>query len=163
MSAFRAGAIAIGLTWLAAFWFASGVDFVAARIVDQSALPLSGLLGLAVAVLVPLPRMGLRALLWLAASGFFVPLLGLVVPVASSYVYAEPTAIALTVTDKFRTDGREGECNGFRFASRPDLMVHRVCVHPEVWRSAGVGDQLAAKGMRNGLGFRVQKWEKLGQ
>jgi len=163
MSAFRACAIVIGLIWLAAFWLASSVDFVPARIVDQAALPLSALLGLAVAALVPLPRMGLRALVGLAAAGFFVPLLGLVVPVASSYVFAEPTTIALTVTDKYRTDGRDGACNGFRFASRPDLMVHRVCVSVEVWRSAEVGDQLAAKGVRNGLGLRVLKWEKLGQ
>jgi len=163
VSGFRVAFYAVGILWIAFFWLASSVDFVPARIVDQAALPLSFLLGLVAAVLLPLHQFKWRAIVCLGATGIFVPMLGLVVPVASTYVFTEPTTIALKVTDKYHTDGRDGHCNGFRFDSRPDLMVHRVCVPAEVWRSAGVGDQLAAKGVRNGLGFRVQKWEKLGQ
>ena len=163
MSGFRVAFYAVGILWIASIWLASTVDFVPARIVDQAALPLAALLGLAVAVLVPLPKLAFRFIVFLATMGFFVPLVGLVVPVASTYVFAEPTTVALKVTDKYHTDGRDGHCHGFRFASRPDLMVHRVCVSAETWGLAGVGEQLAAVGVRNGLGLRILKWEKLGQ
>ena len=159
----RAGAIAFALAWVGAIWLASSVDFVPARIVDQAQLLLSGLIGLAVAVLLPIPKFKWRFVAFLGTAVLFIPLIGLVVPVASTYVFTEPTTVALKVTDKYHTDGRDGHCYGFRFESRPDLMVHRVCVSAEVWNMAGKGDQLAAKGERNGLGLRILKWEKLGQ
>ena len=133
------------------------------RIVDQATLPLCALLALAVAIVAPLPKPVFRLLVFLATFGFLAPLVGLVVPVASTYAFAEPTTVALKVTDKYHSDGRGGHCHGFRFESRPDLMVHRVCVSPDVWNSAEKGDQLAAEGVRNGLGLRVLNWGKLGK
>jgi hypothetical protein len=165
MSGFRVALIGIGLAWLAAFVLASRVEFVPATLVDQATLPLAALLGLGVALVVPLPpkKIGLRMLVWMAATGLFLPVIGLDVPVASTYVFAEPTTVALSVTEREKRDGRGGECFSLRFAERPDLKLGRLCASEALWQSVAVGERLAAHGVRNGLGLRILKWEKLKQ
>ena len=74
MSGVRVASYAIAILYVAACWLASSVDFVVARFVDQAALPLCALVGLALAVLVPLPKITWRLVLWIGATGLFMPL-----------------------------------------------------------------------------------------
>lgn len=165
MTGYRFALVGTGAAWLAAFALASRVEFAPSALVDQAVLPLCALLGLAAALLVPLPRkkLGLRILVWLGATGICLPVIGLDIPVASTYVFSEPTTLALTVTGKEKRDGRGGECFSLRFAERPDLRLGRLCAGEELWQAIAVGERLAAHGVRNGLGLRILKWEKLGQ
>ena len=94
--------------------------------------------------------------MWLFGFIVWVPVVGLVLPVAISYVYATPIERELTVSEK-RSPTRRRSCNGLALQEYQQLLFSTVCVSPTLWESLSPGAKINAKGVENWLGFRVQE------
>jgi hypothetical protein len=159
MSGFRAALAGIGIVWLVAVVFAYRAEFVAAPIVDTWAFPASLVLGMVPGLALSLP-IGIRFMAWFASAGFLAPLLGLVIPVASTFVVSDAVTLPLEVKEKRQSPGGRNDCNAVTFQGPP---LERFCVSQDTWQLLAVGDRVRVDGERNMLGLRILKWEKLGQ
>jgi hypothetical protein len=92
---------------------------------------------------------------WLFGALIFAPLVGVALPVATSFVYATPIERELTVARTRSSTFRRWHCNGVVLLEYEDLMDNTICVSSALWDSLRPGAKLRVTAMENGLGFRI--------
>lgn len=92
---------------------------------------------------------------WLGAAVLWAPMVGVVIPVGSSYVSAAPVEKRLTVSRKRAPSHRT--CSGLVVREYERLLDNTICVSGSLWESISPGDTIRAVGVENRLGFRVRE------
>ena len=83
-------------------------------------------------------------------------MVGVVIPVATSYVFAAPVEMDLTVARK-RLPTRRWSCYGLVLQEYEELPDNTICVPEALWESLSQGAKIRVVAMENRLGFRVQE------